>query len=235
MPVVMTDCGLAEIGITQSPAHDLPTQPTVASFFAGIGGFELGFEQAGFETVWQCEVKPFCLEILEQHWPAVPKRPTYERWYTMTFQKQLFGPEDSPARTSASPEWDQGAGSTEHSQGCSSSLRGSLEIVAPRLSSSKTLEASSLPTKDEILQLSFGRWPNSGMAWRGECLTVVTSESPKAAIESSLSDLLEDQQVPDQYFLSSNAATGMLRRAKRMGRNLFPPLRSALEILSKGM
>lgn len=55
---------------------DLPTQPsppTVASFFAGIGGFELGFEQAGFETIWQCEVKPFCLEILEQHWPAVPK------------------------------------------------------------------------------------------------------------------------------------------------------------------
>ena len=55
---------------------DLPTQPappTVASFFAGIGGFELGFEQAGFETVWQCEAKPFCLEILEQHWPAVPK------------------------------------------------------------------------------------------------------------------------------------------------------------------
>ena len=47
--------------------------PTVASFFAGIGGFDLGFEQAGFETIWQCEVKPFCLEILDQHWPAVPK------------------------------------------------------------------------------------------------------------------------------------------------------------------
>ncbi|MEX0990599.1 MAG: DNA (cytosine-5-)-methyltransferase [Actinomycetota bacterium] len=46
---------------------------TVASFFAGIGGFDLGFERAGLETVWQCEIKPFCLEILEQHWPNVPR------------------------------------------------------------------------------------------------------------------------------------------------------------------
>lgn len=45
----------------------------VASFFAGIGGFDLGFERAGMESVWQCELKPFCIDILEQHWPAVPR------------------------------------------------------------------------------------------------------------------------------------------------------------------
>lgn len=45
----------------------------VASFFAGIGGFDLGFERAGIETVWQCEKKGFCLDILEQHWPLVPR------------------------------------------------------------------------------------------------------------------------------------------------------------------
>lgn len=45
----------------------------LASFFAGIGGFDLGLERAGLETVWQCEVKPFCLTILDQHWPSVPK------------------------------------------------------------------------------------------------------------------------------------------------------------------
>ncbi|AZZ57551.1 DNA (cytosine-5-)-methyltransferase [Rathayibacter iranicus] len=45
----------------------------VASFFAGIGGFDLGFENAGMETVWQCEKKSFCLDILEKHWPAVPR------------------------------------------------------------------------------------------------------------------------------------------------------------------
>lgn len=48
-------------------------QITFASFFAGIGGFDLGFERAGLETVWQCEIKDFCQDILEQHWPLVPR------------------------------------------------------------------------------------------------------------------------------------------------------------------
>lgn len=43
----------------------------VASFFAGIGGFDLGFERAGMETVYQVEKKQFCLDILEKHWPNV--------------------------------------------------------------------------------------------------------------------------------------------------------------------
>lgn len=48
-------------------------QLTVASFFAGIGGFDLGFERAGLRTVWQCEINLFCQEILERHWPDVPR------------------------------------------------------------------------------------------------------------------------------------------------------------------
>ena len=44
----------------------------VASFFSGIGGLELGLERAGFEVVFQCEVKAFCREILKQHWPGIP-------------------------------------------------------------------------------------------------------------------------------------------------------------------
>lgn len=45
----------------------------VASFFAGIGGFDLGFERAGAEIVWQCEVNRFCLDVLAEHWPDVPR------------------------------------------------------------------------------------------------------------------------------------------------------------------
>lgn len=45
----------------------------VASFFSGIGGFELGFEKADFKTVFQCEVDKFCLRVLDRHWPKVPK------------------------------------------------------------------------------------------------------------------------------------------------------------------
>jgi len=46
---------------------------TVASFFAGIGGFDLGFERAGMRSVWQCEIKDFCQNVLKHHWPDVPK------------------------------------------------------------------------------------------------------------------------------------------------------------------
>lgn len=44
-----------------------------ASFFSGIGGFDLGFEQAGFQITCQCEIDKFCTEILEKHWPGVSK------------------------------------------------------------------------------------------------------------------------------------------------------------------
>lgn len=45
---------------------------TVASFFSGIGGLDLGLERAGFDVRFQCEVKPFCRDILRQHWPDLP-------------------------------------------------------------------------------------------------------------------------------------------------------------------
>lgn len=59
-----------------NPVATTPAPPSglrMASFFAGIGGFDLGFERAGVETVWQCEKKDFCLDILEQRWPGVPR------------------------------------------------------------------------------------------------------------------------------------------------------------------
>lgn len=43
----------------------------VASFFAGIGGFDLGFERAGMTVVFQCEINGFCQKILRKHWPHV--------------------------------------------------------------------------------------------------------------------------------------------------------------------
>jgi len=109
----------------------------------------------------------------------------------------------------------------------------SLESDYPELLSSKTLRAYSLPMEGEISKSLFERWPASGMAWDGGCLIVDTSESPNHASESILLDVIQTGEVPQRYFLSQNAAVGMLRRANRMGRALFPPLRQALEILSR--
>lgn len=44
----------------------------VASFFAGIGGFDLGLERSGMQVVFQCEIDEFAQTILKRHWPEVP-------------------------------------------------------------------------------------------------------------------------------------------------------------------
>lgn len=44
----------------------------VLSLFAGIGGFDLGLEKAGFKTIAFCEIDKHCQKVLKRHWPNVP-------------------------------------------------------------------------------------------------------------------------------------------------------------------
>jgi DNA (cytosine-5)-methyltransferase 1 len=43
--------------------------PTIGSLFAGIGGFDLGFENAGFSTAWQVELNPVNRAVLADRFP----------------------------------------------------------------------------------------------------------------------------------------------------------------------
>lgn len=43
------------------------------SLFTGVGGFDLGFERAGFESTLQCELDTSCRSVLERHWPGVER------------------------------------------------------------------------------------------------------------------------------------------------------------------
>ena len=44
----------------------------ILDLFSGIGGFSLGLEAAGMETIAFCEIDPFCRKVLKKHWPDIP-------------------------------------------------------------------------------------------------------------------------------------------------------------------
>jgi DNA (cytosine-5)-methyltransferase 1 len=60
---------VASNGIGCSDTREIAV--TFGSLFAGIGGFDLGFERAGMTCKWQVEIDPYCQKVLEKHWPNV--------------------------------------------------------------------------------------------------------------------------------------------------------------------
>lgn len=148
-------------------------------------------------------------------------------------QLPLFGPQDSHARISVLRGWGRDLGFEGASLDYFTSLSASFEEACQEQLSSKTCTAFSLAMEDETSQSYSRRWMGSGMVSHGVCLTAKTSESPNSGAECSLLPFIETRDVPDKYFLSPNAATGILRRTDRMGRNLPASFRSSLEILAK--
>jgi site-specific DNA-cytosine methylase len=59
----------------------------LVSLFAGVGGFDLAFEQAGFQTVGQVEIDEWCQKVLTRQWPDVPKHRDITTAHGM-----IFGP-----------------------------------------------------------------------------------------------------------------------------------------------
>lgn len=59
---------MAKLRKRPDTAHDAKR---VNSFFAGIGGFDLAFQQHGFEPAFYCENNDFCRSVLKRHWPKV--------------------------------------------------------------------------------------------------------------------------------------------------------------------
>jgi len=144
-----------------------------------------------------------------------------------------FGSAVSRAKTSLSRAWARERDSGEVGQASFTSLLDWLAKRAPRFLSSKTCMVYSIRTKGATSKSLFRHWPSSGMLLDGVLLTAVTSESPNRAVECSLLGVIETGEVQPHYYLSPNAAVGMLRRANRMKRPLFPPLRKSLETLAE--
>lgn len=73
------------------------------------------------------------------------------------------------------------------------------------------------------------KWPKAGVAWKGKYIGKNIYPTPNRKIESYLIDIIEEGHVNERYYLTSNAAEGILRRVDNQRRTLFPPLRRALE------
>lgn len=43
------------------------------SLFSGVGGFDMGLDAAGIETVLQVEIDPWCQAVLARHWPSTER------------------------------------------------------------------------------------------------------------------------------------------------------------------
>ena len=84
-------------------------------------------------------------------------------------------------------------------------------------------------TEEEILVPSSGRWLNSGMGLPIEFWTLNTLESPNDAVESTLSDILVGENVPQKYYFSPVACMGLLRRHAERQKPLPSVLLRALE------
>ena len=75
-------------------------------------------------------------------------------------------------------------------------------------------------------------WPKSGLMWDGKYISVDHREAPCSPATSTLYQIVEKDDVNPRYYLTPNAAEGILRRVDNNNRQLFGPLRDGLEKLS---
>jgi DNA (cytosine-5)-methyltransferase 1 len=75
------------------------------------------------------------------------------------------------------------------------------------------------------------KWSSGGVVERGTCLMGPAPQWPFKPVPSRLVDVLDKHRPDERYFLTPNAAEGILRRVNSQGRELFEPLAMALSRL----
>ena len=55
-------------------------------------------------------------------------------------------------------------------------------------------------------------WPKAGLVWEGRFIAAKANTAPSAPVESSLFSIMQQGRMEDRYYLSPNAAEGILRR-----------------------
>lgn len=144
-----------------------------------------------------------------------------------------FSVAGSPAKTSPSPDDDEGSQASAPASSSSSPESPMTLWGTEDGSSLRTYPDSFPPTVDEISPSYSRRWPSSGSVTSpGECWTHDSSEFPSGGgASSSLPDVLQ-ATAPERFSLSPRAAAGILRRAEKRGRELPQALQADLTALA---
>ena len=225
---------------------------TMGSLFSGIGGFEVAASWYGVKCLWQSEIEPWAVELLNARFPDVRQ---------LGDVCDINGAEIPPVDivTFGSPCQDMSiAGAREGLDGSQSRLfyeairviremrentNGKYpafavwENVPGAFTSNKGMDFRTVLeeiTETEIPMPKSGRWANSGVVRGGQPMlhgaswTPNIGECPNEERESTLWQILE-VNAPEKYYLSPRACQGILRRAAARGKELPKVLKTALE------
>lgn len=200
------------------------------SLFDGSGGFPLAASLCGIEPVYAAEVEPYPIAVTKNRFPKMKH---------LGDVSKVKGGEIEPVDiiTFGSPCQDMSiagkrAGLKHTAVGDEETTRSGLFMEAIRIIKEMREATNGVYPRYAIWENVPGAFSsNRGEDFRTvleEFIRVKTGEYPSVAVESTLSQILEDN-VPEKYYLSQKACEGILRRAERMGKKLPDVLKTALE------
>ena len=141
-------------------------------------------------------------------------------------QTSIFSLVEPPASRSPLPDFAKDL-TTLGAISCSPTLP-SLDAMLPGGSCGRTSLAFYRQTLDATLPPSFPGWASAGIGGPTAFSMLSISDWPNDASVCSLSAILETGDVPQRFYLSARACTGILRRAARRGKTLPATLETAL-------
>lgn len=225
---------------------------TLGSLFDGIGGFPLAAQYCGIEPLWASEIEPSCIEITKQHFPGMVHLGSVTDINGADIPPVDIISFGSPCQDLSIAGKQTGLDGERSGlfmeavriikeMRCATNGRypayAIWENVPGAYSSNKgedfrrVIEFRSQRAKFQCLNLESGQkadWCEyQTVKSLGGLLTPSIGESPSVENVSILSSILE-AEVPERYYLSPKACSGILRRAEKRGKNLPPLLEAVL-------
>ena len=138
-----------------------------------------------------------------------------------------FGQEDSLARTSQLRAWGRELGLKGKNLDSFLSLLDYLKETVPEFSSSRTFQACSLPTAAETSKSLFERWPTSGMAWGGVCLTARYFGVPQSRQRVYVVACHRDGRGPAEILFEPERRKGDAAKGQSNGKAALSPFKTS--------